>query len=300
MRRYEQACFIIGFADPSSDLGNVGFVDISRLELTSQAIHSIFQSVTFEDVSKESLEHLAASLAKHANYISTTCKSVGEKTKNIVAQRQFLSYAKDIASQSNAVVSCLKDIAMSSTTETKMTFERTSQALVESINQTITFASSDEFSRNPGKISDSARDSLQIFIDKAQALVNAACDMMKICKSILLQPANPQFWQQLGEFSSQVGESAKALVLVLKTNTPGKNACEHLLSGLEDEATELDRVTALIASKKNVRNDNGVPSDQLIPFIESVTRDLKACAESSKTDAILLSHNAHSCLMHLR
>ena len=293
---------MFGLAEPSSDLGSSGLIDMSRFELTKQTIVSA-TSALLQASSVDDITGLASTFSKAAAYLTGTCKNAHEQTKNTVAKTKFDEFSKALSAQASAVLAAAKALVDKISDDNRGACARASQQLLDTVQKLIIFASTDEFANSPASVSDAAREAMSPTLSLAQQAVASTCDMLAAGKVLMVDQSNAQLWQAFGGHSDSVGESLKSLVRLLKQQIPGRSACIRAGETVDMLLAEVEQNAALIAARKTLARSDATSqsvADQITSHIENASASVQHVATAAKSDAVILAHGVHSMLPKLR
>lgn len=286
----------MALAEPTSNLGESGLIDVSRIDLAKQTVSNSLHTISATVLSEEEIKTFTSKFAKSVSYITAACKAVSEKTKNPISQKQYIQFTKELAAFSTNVVSSIKALAASQSDSARAAVSKSSVPVLDVVQKILTYSSSSEFSHEPPFISVQALDVIEPILQQGRQLVDASCGMLSTSRDILLRPTDTTLWQRLGHFSKQVGESAKAVVGTLKERTPGRFACEKALllmdslQGEVESASELAKEYKTLARTETMHRTVG---EQLIPAINRLSLYIQQASDEAQRDGVHLAHSIH-------
>ena len=295
-----QACYFIGLADPSSDLGESGLIDISRLGMAQEAIKSSGAAVLNAGASEQDVKSAAASFAKSSAFLCSTSQSVADKTRNPIALKQYQAFARDLSAASTSVISCIKDIVAKKTEESRVACEKALQAVYGIVDKLATYSCSDEFANVPPSVSPLSRDRTLPVVENAHALASAVIGMISTGKDIISTPTDNSLWQVLGAHSKGVGEAVKQVVTSLKERTPGRSACEAAVVSVEELVAELDQSSGGKITMSRLDSSAQSMGEQLIPQLNKIITATQEVSGAARSSDVLLSHTVHAMLGQIK
>jgi talin len=280
--------YLVAIAHPSTEPGVVGLVNQGQLSLALQSIEHACLSLAAADCTKSAILDCATTIAKYTSLLCSECKSASSNTRNPVAKKEFLAYAKDIAQGTGTLVASIKALSANKTKEASTRCSKDALPLLASVKALITYSSNPEFLSTPSVIAPAARDQQVPITDAGKAMIAASCALLLSAKSLVAHPKDPPTWQELALQSKTVSDAIKQLVGSVRDKAPGQAECEDAIFLLNSVVGDLDQAELSLSIGAGLGRAahyaDGL-EDSLVVTIDTLTDLLPSLASAAKSEA---------------
>ena len=296
-----QSTYLVGISDPSSVAGKRGLVDQSQFVRASQNIKTACQTLINPASNQQQILAAATVIAKHTSSLCNACRLASSNTNNPVAKRHFVQSAKDVANATAVLVKEIKKLDGNYSENNREATARSTEPLLEAVENLTAFASSPEFASVPAKISPSGREAQKPILDAGKQIINGSVAMIYSAKSLAVNPQDPPTWQSLANSSKSVSDSIKKLLSSIRDKAPGQKECDDGISKLTTFIRELDNASigAMNESLEPRRNkDIKQFSEQMNNSAIQISEKLSDVQNDSKFEAERLGHSITSFISY--
>eukprot|EP00051_Salpingoeca_urceolata_P011463 m.142076 g.142076 ORF g.142076 m.142076 type:complete len:2525 (-) comp17132_c0_seq1:108-7682(-) len=235
-----QAAYLIGIADPTSEAGESGVIDIELCDRAERGVRDACETLVDPSSQRDDILAAATVVAKHTSGLCNACKAASAHTTNPVAKKQFIASAGDVASCTSSLVSAIKTLAQKQTSKTRAACADTIEPLQAAVAKLTAFAASPEFASSSAIISEAAREHQKPVVNAAMGMGDSSCGLIQTAKALAVNSKNASAWQQLATYSKAVSDSIKTLVSTLRDHAPGQAECDCAIFELNKSISELD------------------------------------------------------------
>jgi talin len=244
-RRGAVAAYIIGTNHPNSIPRVEGIINSSLLSKCAEEVKESCSKLLSAKISQQDILQAAAVIARNTSALCSMCKTASNNDDiSVNSKQQFLASAKSMATATSQIVSVIKKLASSISSENIEECKNASSPLLRSINDLIMFSSSAEFAGKPGQISPLAYAEQKPIIQSNKNLIAISQDIVSCGRNICSGKVDAISMQLLATQIKSLTESFRNFSNIVKSNTPGQKECQDAINVLGNLVTDID--TAII------------------------------------------------------
>ncbi|KAJ1562173.1 Talin-1 [Cladochytrium tenue] len=236
------AAYLVGVRHPQSIPAKPAVIDQAALSESSQAIRNACRDIVDPACSQARVLELAAVLARHTSRVCAACKAAGvDRSLNLADRQAFVAGAKDVASKTAAVVTCIKQMAVSPAEGGRVSAASACPILVDAVDSLATFSASPRFSSVPARMATEATALQRPLVEAGMALLGGLQNVVAAGRLVCSDPVNVSNIELLATESKRVLELIDKLGVVASCCAPGQKECDTALSSVLRMVAEIDR-----------------------------------------------------------
>uniref|UniRef100_A0A8C2EA46 Talin 2a n=1 Tax=Cyprinus carpio TaxID=7962 RepID=A0A8C2EA46_CYPCA len=288
-----QAAYLVGVSDPNSQAGHPGLVDPIQFARANQAIQMACQNLVDPDSSPSQVLSAATIVAKHTSALCNACRLASSKTANPVAKRHFVQSAKEVANSTANLVKTIKALDGDFSEENRGKCRVATAPLIEAVDNLTTFASNPEFASVPAQISREGSAAQEPIIQSARAMLDSSTHLLKIARSLVMNPKDPPTWSLLASHSRTVSDSIKSLITAIRDKAPGQKECDSAIDNINKFIRDIEQASLAAVSQNLSRRDevsSEALQEQLTSSVQEVGHLIEPISTAAKGEAAQLGH----------
>ncbi|KTG37052.1 hypothetical protein cypCar_00003661 [Cyprinus carpio] len=288
-----KAAYLVGVSDPNSQAGHPGLVDPIQFARANQAIQMACQNLVDPDSSPSQVLSAATIVAKHTSALCNACRLASSKTANPVAKRHFVQSAKEVANSTANLVKTIKALDGDFSEENRGKCRVATAPLIEAVDNLTTFASNPEFASVPAQISREGSAAQEPIIQSARAMLDSSTHLLKIARSLVMNPKDPPTWSLLASHSRTVSDSIKSLITAIRDKAPGQKECDSAIDNINKFIRDIEQASLAAVSQNLSRRDevsSEALQEQLTSSVQEVGHLIEPISTAAKGEAAQLGH----------
>ncbi|KAJ3396785.1 Talin-1 [Lobulomyces angularis] len=279
-----KAAYLIGVSDPSTIPATSGPIDRAAINQSGIDIKGSCEKIIDPNNTQKEILAGAATIAKFTSALCTICKAAGQNTLiSATSRQQFINSAKDLAGKTSALVSSIKQLALTPTEETRLNCKESFEPLIKCVDSLIAFSQSSEFCGTHAKIMQEGILLQKPILESQRKLLNCSENVVNVVKLLCADASDENLFLQLSSSVKMVTEALQVVAKTISKSCPGLKECEDSIAKVGTSVLAIDQAI-MEANVNSLDPREEIEKSSLIDSVRALSSLVELIAKVSKAE----------------